>query len=386
MGKVRELVKSNMRQYTMIIAMLAIWLYFQITTGGIFLMARNLNNLFLQMCYIGICSCGMVLIMVAGQIDLSVGSVIGCTGAVIALMLKEYNMHIIPAVLITLLAGMLIGLWQGFWVAQVGLPAFIVTLSSMLLFRGGVLGVTGGNTIQPNDSAFKAIGQGYLPDIGGGTLNMTAILAGALCFVIYAALMVNKRKNRIKYQFQVENSILFCLKLLGMGVIMVLVFGIWASDRGIPIPVIILAAVVLIMHVIAGNTAFGRYIYAIGGNRDAAKLSGINVKRVLLLNFTIMGVLTAVSGIVYTSRLNSAAIAGGTGAETDIIAAAIIGGTSPAGGKGTIFGCIIGALVMASLDNGMSILSMGSFEKYVVKGLVLLFAVALDTVTNKQAA
>lgn len=385
MDKFRDVVKANVRQYTMIIAMLAIWLYFQITTGGVFLMPRNLNNLFLQMCYIGICSCGMVLIMVAGQIDLSVGSVIGCTGAVIAVLLREYHLPIVPALLITLAVGALIGLWQGFWVAKVGLPAFIVTLASMMLFRGGVLGVTGGNTVQPNVASFKAIGQGYLPNIGQGSVNLTAVLAGILTFAIYVAVTVRRRKNRMKYQFRVESNTVFCVKLAVMGIIMGLVFAIWASDRGIPIPIIILAGVVLLMHVIANHTPFGRHVYAIGGNQDAARLSGINVKRNLLLNFTIMGVLASIAGIVYTSRLNSAAIAGGTGAETDIIAAAIIGGTSPAGGKGTIFGCIIGALVMASLDNGMSILSMGSFEKYVVKGLVLLFAVALDTITNKQA-
>ena len=386
MERYKTIIKTNVRQYTMILAMLAIWIYFQFATGGIFMMPRNLNNLFLQMCYIGVCSCGMVLIMVAGQIDLSVGSVIGFTGAIIAVLLKNYEMNPFLAILITLLAGALVGLWQGFWVAKVGLPAFIVTLSSMMLFRGGVLGVTGGNTVQPNDAVFKAIGQGYLPNIGNGDLNITAVILGIICFLIYAALMIRKRNNRIKYQFAVDKMSVFCFKIIAFGIVMGLVFMIWASDRGIPVPIIILAAVVLIMHVIANNTAFGRHIYAIGGNLDAARLSGINVKKNMILNFTLMGVLTAIAGIIYTSRLNSAAIAGGNGAETDIIAAAIIGGTSPSGGKGSVFGCIIGALVMASLDNGMSILSLGSFEKYIVKGLVLLLAVAVDTITDKQRA
>ncbi len=386
MEKVKTLVKSNIRQYTMIIAMLLIWAYFQVVTGGVFLMSRNLNNLFLQMCYIGACSCGMVLIMVAAQIDLSVGSVIGFTGAIIAVLLKVYQMNIILALIITLGVGALVGLWQGFWVAKVGLPSFIVTLSSQMLFRGGVLGVTGGNTIQPNNAVFKAIGQGYLPNIGNSELNLTVVILGVVCFACYVFFMMNKRRNRIKYHFDIDKSSVFAMKLLGVGIVMFLVFYIWASDRGIPIPIIILAVVVLVMHIIANKTAFGRHIYAIGGNMDAAKLSGINVKKTMIINFTIMGVLTSIAGIIFTSRLNSAAIAGGTGAETDIIAAAIIGGTSPAGGKGTIFGCIIGALVMASLDNGMSILSLGSFEKYIVKGLVLLLAVAVDTVTNRQAS
>ena len=384
MEKWKTVMKMNLRQYTMILAMLAIWVYFQFATDGVFMMPRNLNNLFLQMCYIGVCSCGMVLIMVAGQIDLSVGSVIGFTGAIIAVLLKNYSINPFLALILTLLAGALVGLWQGFWVAKVGLPAFIVTLSSMMLFRGGVLGVTGGNTVQPNDDVFKAIGQGYLPNIGHGSLNITAILIGIICFLIYIALMLQRRRNRQKYHFYVEKPGAFWGKIALFGVVIGLVFAIWASDRGIPIPIIILAAVVLVMHVIANNTAFGRHVYAIGGNLDAARLSGINVKKTIILNFVLMGVLTAVSGVIYTSRLNSAAIAGGTGAETDIIAAAIIGGTSPAGGKGSVFGCIIGALVMASLDNGMSILSMGSFEKYIVKGMVLLLAVAVDTITDRK--
>lgn len=204
MEKWKRTLKANIRQYTMILAMLAIWLYFQVTTGGIFMMSRNLNNLFLQMCYIGVCSCGMVLIMVAGQIDLAAGSVIGFTGAVIAVLLKNYNMNPVLAIVITLLVGAAVGLWQGFWVAKVGLPAFIVTLSSMMLFRGGVLGVTGGNTVQPNDAVFKAIGQGYLPNIGNGKLNITAIVFGIVFFVVYTLLMVQKRKKRLKYQFDVE--------------------------------------------------------------------------------------------------------------------------------------------------------------------------------------
>ena len=162
MDKSKKTIRINVRQYTMIFAMLAIWAYFQFATGGIFMMPRNLNNLFLQMCYIGVCSCGMVLIMVSGQIDLSAGSVIGFTGAIMAVLLKNFNINPFIALVLTLAAGALVGLWQGFWVAKVGLPAFIVTLSSMMLFRGGVLGVTGGNTVQPNDPVFKAIGQGYL--------------------------------------------------------------------------------------------------------------------------------------------------------------------------------------------------------------------------------
>lgn len=383
--KIKDVFKGRIQQYTMIFAMLVIWFYFQMTTNGVFLSPRNLNNLFLQMCYIGIAACGMVLIMIAGHIDLSIGSVIGFTGAVIAVLLRDFNLGIVPALLITLVVGLLVGLWQGFWVAYVGLPAFIVTLSSTMLFRGGVLGVTQGNTVQPNNSFFKTIGQGYIPDFTENiNVNMVAVVAGIAFILIFIISKVIERKNRKKYNFVVDSLPLFIVKLVIVSIIINLIFSIWANDRGLPVPIIILALVVFIMNIVSKKTPFGRHVYAVGGNAEATELSGVNVKKTTLGVFAIMGLLSAVSGVVYTSRLNAAAIAGGTGAESDIIAAAIIGGTSPSGGKGTILGCIIGALIMASLENGMSILSLGSFEKYVVKGLVLLFAVAADTLMNKD--
>lgn len=379
-----DALKVFCKKYTMVIAMIVIWVYFQVSTAGIFLMPRNISNLFLQMCYIGICATGMVMIMVQGGIDLSVGSIIGFAGALVAVFLKNFGMPLLPAILITLVAGALIGIWHGFWIGKYGLPAFIVTLSSQWIFRGGVLGVTGESTIQPNNAAFKAIGQAFLPNIGSGNLNITALVVGLISFVIFVIIQVKNRQNRQKYNFKVGSKIGFIATLVVGGLVFLGVFGIFATDRGIPVAVVILAAVTLIMHIVANHTSFGRHIYAMGGNLDAARLSGINVVRETIINYMLVGMLAAVSGIVYTSRLNSAAIAGGNGAELDIIAAGIIGGTSPAGGKGTIFGCIIGALVMASLENGMSIMSLGSFQKYIVKGAVLLTAVAVDIISNRQ--
>lgn len=384
--RVKRLIPKNIGKYTMIIALVAIWVFFEIITKGIFLTPRNMNNLFLQMTFIGIASSAMVLIMVAGHIDLSAGSVVGFIGAVIAVLLRSHNTNVFLALLICVAIGAAIGIWQGYWVAYLGIPAFIVTLSSQLVFRGGVLGVTQGSTVQPDNAIFKAIGQGYLPNIGGpdASLNVTAILAGALFIIFYIAFSIKKRRDRIKFNFIVDKRSKFILKLIAMSIVIALVFQVWAKDRGIPIAIIILGVVVLIMHIVSTRTAFGRHVYAIGGNRDAAELSGINVKKTTMFIFIIMGIAASISGIVYTSRLNAAAIAGGTGSELDIIASAIIGGTSPSGGSGTVLGCIIGALVMASLDNGMSLLSLGSFEKYVVKGLVLLFAVVVDTINKRK--
>ena len=384
MEQLKSTLKKNVQQYTMIIALLVIWLVFTVATDGIFLTPRNITNLFLQMAYVGIASSTMVLIMVCGHIDLSTGSVIGFSGALIAYFLKFTNISIWPAILIVLVCGALIGVWQGFWVAKFGLPAFIVTLSSEWVFRGLIIAVTNSTTIQPNNQIFKAIGQGYLPNILGeeAGVNLTALLIGAICIVAFIASQISNRRKKQRYDFKVESSGMFIARVALISIVIAVFFYVFNLDRGVAIPLVILAVIVFTINFISKKTAFGRHVYAIGGNREAAALSGVNVQKVTWLVFILMGTMSAASGIVYTARLNSAAIAAGTGAETDIIAAAIIGGTSPAGGKGSVVGCVIGALVMASLENGMSILSMGSFEKYLAKGLVLLFAVAIDFLTK----
>ena len=384
MEQLKSTLKKNVQQYTMIIALLVIWLVFTVATDGIFLTPRNITNLFLQMAYVGIASSTMVLIMVCGHIDLSTGSVIGFSGALIAYFLKFTNVNIWFAILIVLVCGALIGVWQGFWVAKFGLPAFIVTLSSEWVFRGLIIAVTNSTTIQPNNPIFKAIGQGYLPNILGeeASVNLTALLIGAICIVAFIASQISSRRKKQRYDFKVESSGMFIARVALISIVIAVFFYVFNLDRGVAIPLVILAVIVFTINFISKKTAFGRHVYAIGGNREAAALSGVNVQKVTWLVFILMGTMSAASGIVYTARLNSAAIAAGTGAETDIIAAAIIGGTSPAGGKGSVVGCVIGALVMASLENGMSILSMGSFEKYLAKGLVLLFAVAIDFLTK----
>lgn len=383
MQELKLTVKRNIQQYTMIILLLLIWLVFYFTTGGVFLTPMNITNLFLQMAFIGIASSTMVLIMVCGHIDLSVGSVIGFCGALIAYFLKFADWGIVPALIVTILAGSLVGVWQGFWVAKMHLPAFIVTLSSEWVFRGLIIGVTQSQTIQPNNEAFKVIGQGYLPNIAGDSaINVTALIIGVIAIAAYIVSEVRARKNKQRYNFAVESKALFAGKLVLLSLIIGIFFWVFAQDRGVAVPLLILAVVILTVSFISKNTAFGRHIFAIGGNKEAAALSGVNVQKVTWLLFVLEGTMAGISGIVYTARLNSAAIAAGQGNETDIIASAIIGGTSPAGGKGSVAGCVIGALVMASLENGMSILSMGSFEKYVAKGLVLLFAVAIDEITK----
>ncbi len=380
-------VNQNIRQYTMAIALVSIWVVFTLLTKGTFITGRNLSNLFLQSATIAILAIGMVLVLVAGHLDLSAGSVLGLTGAVAGVLQVNYKMGTVPAILITLALGLLIGLWNGYWVAYRGVPAFIVTLAGMLIFRGAVIGVTGGATIGPMNSSFKIIGQGYIPKIFPDlSFNDTSVLIAIVVIGIYIFFELRQRKAKMQYGFEVLPLKAQVLKIMGISVIVALFFSIMVFYLGIPYSILLVMGLAVLFSYITHKTTFGRYIYAIGGNAEAAKLSGINIKRTVLKIFLIMGTLEAVAGIVFSSRLNAATAAAGNMAELDAIAAAIIGGTSTMGGEGTIVGAIIGALVMASLDNGMSLMNLDITYQYVIKGLILLIAVWVDISTRKKAA
>lgn len=379
-------LKGNMRQYTMILALLLIWSFFTIVTNGIFISSRNLSNLFLQCASTAIAACGMVLVMVAGHIDLSVGSFVGLTGAVAAQLMVAGRMGTIQTIAITIAIGLLLGLFQGFWVAYGKVPAFIVTLAGLLAFRGGVIAITGGNSIAPMNDSFKAIGQGYLPKINPDLpFSDTSALVGVAFIICYLVFEINKRKSRIKYGFEVLPMSLQIAKMVGFSLLIALVIGIMASYMGIPYAILLLIAIIVIFTVIAERSTFGRHVYAIGGNKEAARLSGININKVNLGIFVLMGLLSTIAGIVYTARLNTATGSAGTNMELDAIASAVIGGTSTLGGAGTIAGCIIGALVMGSLDNGMSLMNTNVAAQYIVKGLILLLAVWFDIKFSKRA-
>lgn len=409
--------KMNIRQYTMVIALFVIWLMFTFLTGSIFLTPRNLSNLFLQSATIATIAVGMTLVLVAGHLDLSVGSVAGFLGAIAAILQVKFNIGTVPTIILVIMLGGAIGAWHGYWVAFQKIPAFIVTLASMTIFRGAIIGVTGGQTIGPMKEGFKAIGQGYLPQlffkfssqigftsgilkdkktivsVFGGTpaetflpvFNDLSLLFAIACIVIYVIFEMNKRRKRIKYGFKVLPLPLQILKITLMSLGIAIFFSIMIFYMGIPYAILLVLGLTVLFSFIANNTPFGRHLYAIGGNADAASLSGINIKQRMMLLFIIMGALTAVAGIIFTARLNAATTSAGQNFELDAIAAAIIGGTSTMGGVGTIFGSIIGALVMASLDNGMSLMNMDITYQYIVKGLILLLAVWADIATRKKA-
>jgi D-xylose transport system permease protein len=386
-------IKHNSKQYTMFLALVAIWVIFAFVTEGVFFTPRNLSNLFVQTVTTAILAIGMVLVIVAGHIDLSVGSVLGFTGAVCAMCMIRMEWGVALSVLATIGVGLAIGAWHGFWVAYRKVPAFIVSLASMLAFRGLIIGITGGQTqgleMAPERTAeaFKLIGQGYLPTLaaaGEGQVHDTSLYFAALVILAFVVLSLRKRAARRRYGFPLVPVYLEVLRLAFVSALIAGFASVMVVYLGIPWSVIFVMALALLFTFLAQNTTFGRHLYAIGGNPDAARLSGINVPRHTFALFVIMGAMCAVAGIVYTSRLNAATTSAGQNAELDAIAAAVIGGTSLLGGEGTIYGAVIGALVMASLDNGMSLMNLDITFQYVIKGLILLLAVWVDMAQRRK--
>ena len=381
----KNMFKANIRQYGMFIALFVIMIVFNILTQGTFFTSRNLTNLFLQTGYIFVLAVGMVLIIISGHIDLSVGSVAAFTGAIAAIVQVKMGLPTIPTILITLFVGMLIGMWQGFWVAYRKVPAFIVTLASMLMFRGAVIAITNGQTIGPFNESFNAISVGYLKDfmhVDG--IHMTSVIVGLIAVALYVYSQFRKRKQRKEYGFDILPTSFFAVQLALVSTLIMAFILSMALYKGIPYTVIVVVALVLLYTFITTKTTIGRHIYAVGGNLEAAKLSGINTKKTLFLVFTSMGTLAALSGIIYSARLNSAAPSAGNLFELEAIAASFIGGASANGGIGSVFGAIIGALVMASINNGMSLLNTNISYQYIIKGLVLLIAVWFDISTRNK--
>lgn len=386
-------IKHNSKQYTMFLALIAIWVTFTFLTENVFLTPRNLSNLFVQTVTTAILAIGMVLVIVTGHIDLSVGSVLGFTGAVCAMLMIKAEWGVLPAVAATLAVGLAVGAWHGFWVAYRKVPAFIVSLASMLAFRGLIIGITGGQTqgleMAPEAVAerFKLIGQGYLPTLRAaeeGQVHDTSLYLVLVVIGLYVLSALRRRRARQRYGFEVLPPHVEALKL-GLVAAVIAAFGaIMVVYLGIPWAVIFVLALMVAFSFVAQDTTFGRHLYAIGGNPDAARLSGIDVPRHTFGLFMLMGLMTAIAGIVYTARLNAATTSAGQNAELDAIASAVIGGTSLLGGEGTIFGAIVGALVMTSLDNGMSLMNLDITYQYVIKGLILLLAVWVDMAQRKR--
>lgn len=387
MEEIKKVFKSNIRQYTMLIALVGIMIFFQVLTNGVLLLPQNLANLIQQNSYVIILAIGMMLcILTGGNIDLSVGSVCALVGAITGVLIVSNGMNIYMAAIIAIGIGALVGVWQGFWIAYIRIPSFIVTLAGMLLFRGLTLIILSGQTISPYPAEFLKFSGGFIPDIiANGEIHILTILIGLAISVIYVIIELRENSKRQKYGFENTSKKLMFLKIISVLLVLNL-FCFWlARYKGIPSVLIILAILILIYSFVTRNTTVGRFIYATGGNEKAAKLSGIKVDKVLFWVYVNMGVLAAIAGLVFTARLNAASPQAGTSFELDAIAACYIGGASASGGIGTITGAVIGALVMGVLNNGMSIMGIGIDWQMGIKGLVLLLAVAFDVISKKKA-
>ncbi|SFP04171.1 multiple monosaccharide ABC transporter membrane protein [Tranquillimonas alkanivorans] len=378
-------LRGHLREYGILFALIAIMAFFQIATGGILLMPVNLTNLILQNSYIVIMAIGMLLVIVCGHIDLSVGSVLGFIGALAAVMIVNWEVHYLLAGVICLATGALIGMAQGFWVAYFKIPSFIVTLAGMLVFKGLTLWLLAGQSVGPFPGDFQLIASGFIPDLlGGEDLNLFSLAAGVVVAVILLAMAVRSRRQQQRAGVADEPFAFFAAKNGLIFIALVYMSYLMATFRGLPNVFIVMALLIAVYSFLTSRTTIGRRIYAIGGNEKAAKLSGINSERLTFLTFANMGMLAALAGLVFAARLNTATPKAGIAFELDVIAAVFIGGASMSGGVGTVVGAVVGAFIMGVMNNGMSILGVGIDWQQVIKGLVLLAAVIFDVMNKKK--
>jgi putative multiple sugar transport system permease protein len=383
----RALLTRNLRTSGIYIAFVAIVaLFWLLTPNHVSLSPTNITNIVLQYSYILVLAIGMVIVIIAGHIDLSVGSVVALTGAVSAVVVIRHGQPWWMGVLAALVVGIAVGAWQGFWVAYVGIPAFIVTLAGMLLFRGLTQEVLDNISLSPFPVEYTKIANGFLNGLlGGYGYDAFTLLVGAIAVAGYAVSQFRTRVARVRYQQPVESFPLFVAKIVGVGVVVMAFAWQLAHARGLPIVLIILGVLILVYGVVMKRTVFGRQVYAIGGNLSAAMLSGVKVRTVNFWIFVNMGFLSAVAGIIFSSRTNGAQPGAGNMFELDAIAAAFIGGAAVTGGVGTVAGAMVGALIMAVMSNGMQLMNVDQPIQSVVKGLVLLLAVAFDVYNKRRA-
>ncbi|MCZ8535542.1 sugar ABC transporter permease [Psychrobacillus psychrodurans] len=385
MGEIKSLLSINIRRFGMIIALFSIIVLFQILTNGILLTPLNITNIIMQNSYIIILAIGMMLVIITGEIDLSIGSIAAFIGAVSGVLLVTLDIPVFVAILLCLVLGALIGAWQGFWVAYINIPSFIVTLAGMLIFRGITLIVLQGRTLAPFPDSFRNLSSSFVPELFGFSgIHLFSIFIGIAFSIIFVIYELRVRSKDIKYNFKTLSTPLFIAKIATLVIIINLFSYILASYEGIPYVLIVLTLLVIGYTFVMNKTIFGRHVYSVGGNIKAAQLSGVKTKKSVFLVFVNMGVLAALAGLIFAGRLNAATPQAGNLFELDAIAAAVIGGASFSGGIGTVIGAVIGALVMGVLNNGMSLMGIGIDWQQAIKGLVLLGAVAFDVLNRNK--
>jgi len=377
-------IKRNIREYGMLMSLAVIMVFFQYMTDGTLMQPLNLTNLLLQNSYIVIMALAMLLVIVAGHIDLSVGSVAGFIGGLAAVLMVHYQWHYVPATIVCILAGAVIGGIQGYFIAFHRIPAFIVTLGGMLVFRGACLALLQGQSVGPFPREFQLLSSGFIPDpFGGEGLRVTSLLLGGLVAVVFFYMNLRERANKLQYGaaaeplgFLIGKNVVFSAAILAFAYLL-------STYKGLPNVMVIMFVLMMVFDFITNRTTIGRRIYALGGNEKAARLSGIKTDRLSFYAFVNMGVLAALAGLIFAARLNTATPKAGVGFELDVIAACFIGGASATGGVGKVMGAVIGAFVMGVMNNGMSILGIGIDYQQVIKGIVLVAAVFVD-IYNKN--
>lgn len=384
-----QLLKKNIRDYGMFIALFVIMAYFAIATDGVFISSRNISNLLNQMGYIAVLAIGMTLVIVIRHIDLSVGFMAGFLGAIAAIALTQWNLPVALVIPLVMLFGIFAGLITATTIARFGIPSFVATLAGWLIYRGALSQATlkTGTIVIPNDS-FNALGNGYIPDLPLPNflpgLHKLTLLLGVIGAVLFVISEISSRKKKMAYDFEVLSKSMFVVKIIFMLLLLGAITYVLAGYNGLSWTAVIVLAVTLIYHFLTTQTYLGRHIYAVGGNPEAAELSGISVNKITYVVFGSMGMLTALSGMLFASRLQSATTTAGTLFELDAIAAAYVGGVSSAGGVGKVTGSLIGAIVMMSLTNGMNLMGIDISTQYMVRGAVLVLAVIFDVATRKR--
>ncbi len=401
----QAVIKENLRQYGLVVALIVIMLFFQYMTNGILFLPVNLTNIILQNSYIIVMALGMLLVIVAGHIDLSVGSVAGFIGAVAAVLMVDYGVHPLLAAIACIAVGGMIGGAQGYFIAYMKIPSFIVTLAGMLVFKGLLLWLLGGRSVGPFPKGFQMLSAGFIPDIIGPwtlveptlnaagkampntglVLHSTTLVIAVLIVAAMLYFALTSRRNRESHGYDAEPFWLFVVKNVVIAGIILFVMYKFASYRGLPNVLIVMGFLIVLFVFFTKRMTFGRRIFAMGGNEKAAKLSGIHTERLTFYIFVIMGMLAALAGLIYAARLNQATPKAGAGMELDVIAAVFVGGASAMGGVGEVIGAVIGAFIMGVMNNGMGIMGINIDWQQVIKGLVLLGAVAFDLYNKKKA-
>lgn len=384
-SSLRRFLALHLRDYGMLLSLVCIMGFFQVLTDGTLLQPLNLTNIFLQNSYIVVMALGMLLVIVAGHIDLSVGSVCGFVGALAAVLMVEMDWPVLPAVAVCLLAGAVVGAVQGAFVAWLKIPSFIVTLAGMLVFKGLALALLDGQSVGPFPDSFQALSSGFLPELGGAKGHPTSLALGLIGVALLAARELLVRRKAAALGATAEPLPMFLLRLLAQSAALGALVWLLASYKGLPNVLLLMVVLIGLFVFVTRRTTLGRRIYALGGNERAARLSGIPTERLTLLCFVNMGVMAALAGLVFAARLNTATPKAGLGFELDVIAACFIGGASASGGVGKVLGAVIGAFVMGVMNNGMSILGIGIEWQQVIKGVVLLAAVVFDVYNRRKA-